>query len=601
LWFPLDGRGRLQYLNKLGAQDECPGLIEGSGMKIVNSLGVASGVAILISGAQMVQAAPADWQFTQIVDDFVFGTLGLSPTTATGIGYHKHHGAVLDDALEDFSPAGIEASLTLLRDIEARIGKLDPKSQNAEQRADVDIMHDAIEATRLDVEEIQSYRHNPTIYVELIGNALYTPYVLHSAPADERFTHIIKRLMLIPQLVSQAEENLQDSPEIWNQVAREENAGNIDLIDGLLRANCPSSLLRDYSQAAAPALDALRGFNIWLDITLSKKTADWRLGGRRYAKKFRFVLQTGKTPDTLLAEAEADLAKTRDEMVQLASPKTVEQALAEVALHHATPATYMAAAKQSLATATAFVKSKDLVTLPPNANLQVIETPVFMRGVYGVGGFVQAPPLEPKLRAFYWVTPIPASWPQARIDSKLREYNDSGLQHLTVHEAMPGHYVQAEFANNVQPRSRRLLRNLFGNGPYIEGWAVYTQQLMAEQGYLSDTPGYRLTLAKQKARVLVNAILDVRLQTLEMTDRQALELMTKGAYQETEEATAKLQRAKLSSCQLPTYYAGYKGWLNVREHFKSTHGDAVTLKQFHEAALREGAVPLPVLDELLNF
>jgi uncharacterized protein (DUF885 family) len=534
------------------------------------------------------------------VDDFVFGTLALSPTTATGVGYHRHHGAALDDLLEDFSPAGIKASLNLLSDIEIRIGKLDSKSLSAEQRADIDIMHDAIEATRLDAEEIQSYRHNPTIYVELIGNALYTPYVLHFAATDERFKHIIKRLLLIPQLIHQAEDNLQDSPEIWNKVAREENAGNVDLIDGVLRTNCPAPLLHDYEQAAAPALDALRGYNIWLDASLSKRTADWRLGARRYAKKFRFVLATGKTPETLLSEAEADLAKTRDAMVQLAAPKTVEQALADVALHHATPATYMGAAKQSLATATAFVKLKDLVTLPPRANLQVIETPVFMRGIYGVGGFNQAPALEPKLGAFYWVTPIPDSWPQSRIDSKLREYNDSGLQHLTVHEAMPGHYVQAEYANNVQPRSRRLLRTIFGNGPYVEGWAVYTQQLMAEQGYLSDTPGYRLTLAKQKARVLANTILDVRLQTMDMTDRQALELMTKGAYQETEEATAKLQRAKLSSCQLPTYYAGYKGWLGVREHFKNTHGDAATLKQFHEASLREGAVPLPVLDELLN-
>jgi uncharacterized protein (DUF885 family) len=564
------------------------------------SLTMAWCVALVIGGSSSARATPTDLQFNQVVDDFVFGTLALSPTTATGTGYHRHHGAVLDDLLEDFSPGGIKASLNLLSDIEIRIAKLDSKSLSAEQRADIDIMHDAIEATRLDVEEIQSYRHNPTTYVELIGNALYTPYVLHFAAADERFKHIIKRLNLIPQFIRQAEDNLQDSPEVWNKVAREENAGNVDLIDGTLRANCPAALLHDYAQAAAPALDALRGYNIWLDTQLSKKIADWRLGSVRYAKKFRFVLATGKTPQALLSEAEADLAKTRDEMVQLAAPKTVEQALADVALHHATPATYMSAAKQSLATATAFVKLKDLVTLPPNANLQVIETPVFMRGIYGVGGFNQAPALEPKLGAFFWVTPIPDSWPQPRIDSKLREYNDSGLQHLTVHEAMPGHYVQAEYANNVQPRSRRLLRNIFGNGPYVEGWAVYTQQLMAEQGYLADTPGYRLTLAKQMARVLANTILDVRLQSLGMTDRQALDLMTKGAYQETEEATAKLQRAKLSSCQLPTYYAGFKGWLSVREHFKNTHGDAVTLKQFHETALREGAVPLPVLDELLN-
>jgi uncharacterized protein (DUF885 family) len=260
----------------------------------------------------------------------------------------------------------------------------------------------------------------------------------------------------------------------------------------------------------------------------------------------------------------------------------------------------MAAAKQSLAAATAFVKSKDLVTLPPNANLEVIETPEFMRGVYGVGGFNSAPTLEPKLGAFFWVTPIPSTWPQDRVDSKLREYNDSGMQHLTVHEAMPGHYVQAEYANELQPRSRRLLRAIFGNGPYVEGWAVYSQQLMAEQGYLGDTPGYKLTLQKQLLRVLANTILDVRLQTMGMTDQEALDLMTKNTYQETEEANAKLQRAKLSSCQLPTYYAGYKGWLAVREHYQAKHGAAFKLKEFHESALKQGAVPLPVLDRLLQ-
>src|SRR5258707_1956791 len=569
-------------------------------MKNLKFLGFALNVAILSCALETAEAGPADLQFSQVVDDFVFGTLALSPVMASTVGYHRHHGEMLEDKLDDFSAAGIKSAINLQRDIEERIAKLDPKAFSAEQAAHIGIIQDAIRATRLDIEDVQSYRHNPTIYVELIGNALYTPYVLRYAPAEQRFEHIIQRLIAIPRLVRQAEQNLVDSPEVWNKVAREENAGNIDLIDGVLRAACPQALGKDYLQAAGPALIALRAFSEFLEGTLSKKTSDWRLGRVRYAKKFSYVLATGKTSDALLKEAEADLAKTRDEMVQLAAPKTVEEALADVALHHATPHTYMAAAKKSLAAATAFVRAKDRVTLPPNSNLQVIDTPVFMRGIYGVGGFNQAPALEPRLGAFYWVTPIADSWPQARIDSKLREYNDSGLAHLTVHEAMPGHYVQAEYANDVQPRSRRLLRSIFGNGPYVEGWAGYTQQLMAEQGYLGDTPGYGLTLAKQKLRVLANTILDVRLQTLGMSDQEALDLMTKGTYQETEEATAKLQRAKLSSCQLPTYYAGYKGWLAVRDHYRAMHGGAMSLKQFHEAALRESVVPLPVLDELLN-
>src|SRR5580704_15288528 len=162
-------------------------------MKNLKPLGFALGVAIWSFGAT-ARAAPADLQFSQVVDDFVFGTLALSPVTASTVGYHKHHGEMLEDMLDDFSAAGIKASISLQRDIEERIAKLDLKVLNPEQRADIGIMQDAIQATRLDIEDVQSYRHNPTIYVELIGNALYTPYVLHYAPADQRFKHIIQRL-----------------------------------------------------------------------------------------------------------------------------------------------------------------------------------------------------------------------------------------------------------------------------------------------------------------------------------------------------------------------------------------------------------------------
>jgi uncharacterized protein (DUF885 family) len=223
-----------------------------------------------------------------------------------------------------------------------------------------------------------------------------------------------------------------------------------------------------------------------------------------------------------------------------------------------------------------------------------------MRGIYGVGGFNPAPALQPELGAFYWITPIPPNWPKDRIDSKLREYNTYGLQELTIHEAMPGHYVQFEYANDVQPVSRRLLRNVFGNGAYIEGWAFYTQQLMSDEGYLDNSPALRLTFLKQVLRALANTILDVRLQTMGMTDRQALDLMIDGTYQEREEATAKLQRAQLSSCQLPTYYAGYKGWLQARDRYRQAKGAAFSLREFHERALRESAVPLPELEKLLQ-
>jgi uncharacterized protein (DUF885 family) len=564
-------------------------------MRRISCIGVSCGALLVSTLAAAATLSPVD----QIVDDFIYDSLAASPTSASQAGYHRHHGVNLDDMLDDYSPKAVAALRNLNQRIDARIAKLDKSKLDAEQRADLEVLQSAIGNSQLDIDEIQSWRHNPTVYVEMLGTALYSLYTLHYAPEAERYGHIINRLKRVPELVRQAEQELQDSPQEWNQVAREEDQGNVDLIDSVLRKDCPAALRADYDKAAAEAIAALHGFDGWLEKNLSAKVSDWRLGKEKYARKFRFSLVTGKTPEQLLKEAETDLALTRQELVKLAAPKSVEQALADVAAIHATPQTYMAQAKSTLASATAFVKAKELLTLPPNANLQVIDTPMFMRGVYAVGGFNPAPALEPKLGAFYWVTPIPANWPQARIDSKLREYNKSGLEHLSVHEAMPGHYVQAEYANDIQPKSRRLLRNLDGNTPYVEGWAVYTQQMMADAGYMSDTPGYQIMLKKQMLRVLANTILDVRLQTMGMTDAQAIELMTKDTYQEMEEATAKLQRAKLSSCQLPTYYAGFKGWMDVRAHYRAAHPNA-TLKQFHEAALREGAVPLPVLDDLLK-
>jgi uncharacterized protein (DUF885 family) len=539
-------------------------------------------------------------QFDKLTEDFLYGSLALSPVSATGVGYHVHNGVPLDELIDDYSAGGIDQQRNFYNDFQLRAAALDSSQLDKEQRVDLDIMKNNVEAALLELNTLQSYRHNPTVYVELVGNALYTPYMLNYAPVEKRFGHIIKRLERIPALFDQAKANLVDAPEVWNRVAGEENDGNIELIDKTLRNAAPESLKVAYGVAADKALASVRDFNTFLKDKLSANTSDWRLGKEKYARKFALVLASGRTPEDLLAAAEADLKTVRAQMAKLAAPKTIQQALDDVARQHATPDTYIAKAKETLAQATAFVRQKDLLTLPTRSNLDVIETPEFMRGIYGVGGFNPAPPLEPQLGAFYWITPIPKNWPPARIESKLREYNNYGLQELTIHEAMPGHYVQLEYANDVQPVSRRLLRTILANTPYVEGWAVYTQQMMSDEGYLDNSKALWLTFYKQILRVLANTILDIRLQTMGMTDQEALDLMMKDTFQEKEEATAKLQRAQLSSCQLPTYFVGWKGWLDVREHYKQRKGSSYSLKEFNERALKESGVPLPALDALLQ-
>jgi len=538
--------------------------------------------------------------FSKLTEDFVYGSLALSPVSATQAGYHVHQGINLDEKIDDFSPSGVEAAQAFYADFKDRLAAIDQALLSVEERADYQIIQNAIDLSLQDLQQVQSYRHNPTTYVELVGNALFPPFVLEYAPFDTRFQQIIQRLSRVPALMDQAKMNLADSPEIWNRVAREENDGNIDLIDKTLRAKAPANLQADFDKAAKPALDSLRSFNAFLKDDLSRKTSDWRLGKERYAQKFAYTLIAGKTPEEVLSEAEAALKDAREQMAKLAAPHTIREALDAIAKQHTTPEHFMDQARQDLDAATEFVRQKKLVTFPARSNLQVIPTPEFMRGIYGVAGFNPAPALEPQLGAFYWVTPIPRDWPKERIDSKLREYNRYGLMEITIHEAMPGHYVQFEVADNLEPKSRRALRNIYGNVPYVEGWALYTQQMMSEEGFMGNSMELQMTYYKQLLRSIANAILDIRLQTMGMTDQQALDLMINDTFQEKEEATAKLQRAQLSSCQLPTYFVGLRGWLDRREEYRKRKGSAFVLSEFHDAALKESAVPLPALGQLLQ-
>lgn len=562
-------------------------------------------------------------KLAQITGEFVYTSLSFSPSAATGAGLHEYKQQKLDDMLDDFSPAGVDRQQKAYEQFRDRLKEIPADSLAAEDRADLTILDDQTELALLDLTTIHTPLHSPTLYVETLGSALFSPYVLEYAPKPQRIRSIIARLEKVPLFLDQATVNLVSSPPVWTQVATEENLGNIELVDKTIRASVPDDLRDAYARAARPALDAMNKFQAFLKNNLTARIDyDWRLGQDRYTRKFRVSLEIGAEPDTILDQAERRMREVRSHMLELARPfhaqfapahrdhaelsgdaqqnAIIGEALAKIAERHSTRDSYMDDAKKDLEEARAFVQEKRLLQLPPRSNLQVIPTPEFMRGVYAVGGFNPAPALEPQLGAFYWVTPIPADWPQERVESKLREYNFYKLKLLTIHEAMPGHYVQIEMANDVKPASRRLLRSVFGNGPYIEGWAQYATQMMLDQGFLSHSPEMELTFAKEELRVIANAVLDIRLQMLGMTDEEALDLMMKQTFQEKEEAVAKLQRAKLTSCQLPTYFVGWRGWNRIRDEQQKAKGGAFNLAEFHNKALAEGSVPLPVLGRLLH-
>ena len=570
--------------------------------------------------------------FSQLTDQFVKESLALSPVNASYAGFHKYTdpktGKVieLDAELDDVSAKGIAAQEAFYRAWRARLQKETPvASLDAQDGVDYRLIDDNIALSLLEYEHIQSYKHQPQIYVELIGNGLFLPLTQDYAPKEVRVGHVISRTRQIPRLLEQAKSVLTDADPIFIATAVEENQGNVNLVDQVA-ADIPvgSPLKAQYDDVAPAAKKALADFTAWMQNDLAMHPIngrDWRLGKEWYAQKFRYVMETSITPEQLLADAEAEVKRLRAEMLQVAIPlykqmypgqddystlparerenKIIRAVIDKISEEHPRRDQLIEAVRADLEGIKQFIRDKKIVALGSRDNLKVIPTPEFERGIFSVAGFHSAPPLEPNAEAQYWVTPIDPKMPESKAESKLREYNNYTLKWLTIHEALPGHYVQAEHADDVQPPTRRVLRALLGNGAYVEGWAEYIADVMTEEGYLNHDPKFLLIRRKIMLRATANTILDIRMQTMNMSDQQAMDLMLNDTFQTQAEAEGKLRRAKLSSTQLPTYFAGSRQWWELRKKYQAAKGSSFTLEEFHNKALDQGALPLEYLQKII--
>jgi hypothetical protein len=266
-----------------------------------------------------------------------------------------------------------------------------------------------------------------------------------------------------------------------------------------------------------------------------------------------------------------------------------------VSQEHGSPESLITDARATVGKIQEFIRAKDILRLPEPDRCQVIEMPEFRRG-NSLAYLESALPLDPSGVSSYAVSPPPADWGADRVRSFLEEYNQHMLQVLTIHEAYPGHYVQLEYSN----RCPSLIRKVLQSGVFIEGWAVYTEQMMLDQGYGDGSLPLRLNQLKFYLRAVANTILDHKMHCTEMTDDEAFQFLTEGAYQSEGEAKLKIIRAKQSSTQLSTYFVGRMAHYRLRQQIQREMGEAFELGRFHEAVLDHGSVPMKYLPELVR-
>lgn len=579
-------------------------------------------------------AAAALERLGALASEFVVGAMTFAPSQATAQGYHRGRDAGdlpldLDVLLDDLSVESVTRRVGELGDFERRLaGEVDEAALDQQGLADLQLLRDAAALERWTWESVAPHVHDPTLWVERLGRALTFPLLLPYDPPAERARDVLERLARVGEYAARARATLQDAPPVWADVALAANDGNRELVRELLprfivdECGGDPDLLAALEVAAPGVLAALDELDAFVRDRLPRTDAEsWRLGPERHARKFALAFHGATTPEALAADAEGELAAKRAAMLQAALPLLPELGVAAPAdPAHPSPEEEQAllravldavgsdrvardglldAVREALAETDAVLAGGTLLTHVAHGNLSLGPTPVFMRGLYSVGGLVPAPPFEPQLGAWLWITPIPDEWDDARVEEKLREYNRQKLRLLAWHEAVPGYFTHSDYAGRVTPTWRRLLRSVYGDQATVEGWSTYAEELMLEATPYGEQPRMVLTYAKEELRGLANVLLDVGLHTRGMTDDEALALMTERTFQERAEAEGKLRRAKLSSTQLCTYYLGTSAWRELRAEAERAAGAAFDPRAFHDHALEQGAIPLPLLREIV--
>ena len=577
-------------------------------MKIVIAAASALSLSILTTSA-----TSQDDAFQNVAHDYVEQYLRANPEQATELGDHR-----FDGELTDYSPAARAKDLATQKEFRDKLNAIDGTQLTGANNIDFRILKENVDYEIFRAEELKEPEWNPLVYMQSLANSLYLLVARDFAPAEKRIPSLRERMEKIPGVIAQAKANLQHPPRIHTETAIEQTQGAINLVrtelapllDQAPQTKKELALLQDKTAAA------LEDYKKWLqNDLLPRSDGDFRLGEEKYRKKLRFALASDLPMEEIMKRAKADLEQTQTAIYETALPlyrkyfpnadpatagladkhKVTAAVLGKLAEQHPNDATVVDYAKKITAEATGFVKQHDLVTVP-NVPLDVIAMPEFKRGV--AIAYCDAPgPLEKNGKTLFAVAPTPKDWSKERKESFFREYNNYMIRDLTVHEAMPGHFLQLARSNEF--RAPTLVRAIFQSGSFIEGWAVYCEQVMAEQGY--GGPEVKMQQLKMRLRAICNAILDQSIHAGNMSEKEAMDLMTKEGYQQEGEAVAKWKRARLTSAQLSTYFVGATEHLDLRAAEQKKLGDQFNLKKYNDEVISYGSPPVKYVRELMGL
>lgn len=535
------------------------------------------------------------------------------PVFASQLGKRDYDG-LMDDLSPSARAADRERDQSVLAELKT---KFQGKQLTRNEQIDLEIWQNYLKYRIWQSTQMDDFANDPRVYLTYCSDSVFGLFTQSSLPKHRNIANAASRMGFVPQVIAAAKQSIQNPPKVLTEIAIKRTEGAIAFYEReIFELADESPQVSSLASPARAAAAALKEFKIYLEKdVLSRSTGEWRIGKEKFAEKLAMELDAGLTSQDVIETAESEATRVEQEMYYVAKQlwsslfpnktlppedeagkrDTIRLVLKELGKSHGTEGTLVDDARATVQRIQDFIEDKKILTLPNPDQCDIILMPEFQRG-FSVAYLNPAPPLDPSSKSLYAISPPPSEWPDERKEAFLQEYNSAMLQILTIHEAYPGHYVQLDYSN----RSQSLVRKVLYSGVFAEGWAVYTEQMMLDQGYGEGDLSLRLHQLKFYIRAVLNAILDYRMHCTEMTDEEALALLVDRGFQTTGEAVGKVQRAKQSSCQLSTYFVGRTAFYRLRQQVQRARGDAFDLGKYHEEVLSHGTLPVKYLPELVK-
>lgn len=560
-------------------------------------------------------ASSADEQWLELTAQYLDEMPALSPVGATSMGDHR-----FDGELDQVTAEARMNEAAFIRRYQAGMAAIDRVQLERANQVDYSLLAHELESRLWTLEELQPWAWDPLTYTQLAGGAIYSLMAREFAPLPERLAHVTDRLDRLPVLLEQARATLDPGrvPQIHAETAVKQNRGVLSILEYQVQpflSNLDEAGQERLVLAMETATAAVEEHQQWLEtVLLPQANADFRAGAEVFDRKLAFALNTPLTRQQLRNRAESEFHRVRAEMYEVARviytekyplaqlPDEPDDAYQQVIIRAALEVAYqdlpprdeiVALAKAQILQATEFVREHDLVGVP-NDPVEVIIMPEFQRG-FSIAYCDSPGPLDTGQKTFYAISPIPEDWDETQVNSFLREYNIYSMQDLTVHEAMPGHYLQLAHSGRYPSTLRAVLQS----GTYIEGWGVYAEQLMVNAGYNGNDPRQKLIALKWLLRSVTNALMDQAIHADGMTRDEAMQLMVEGGFQEEREAALKWVRAQLSVSQLSTYLVGYLEHIDLQAEVAAAWADVYTPRKYHDQLLSYGSPPVQFVRALM--